>query len=165
MPNPPALEYAFTLHVDLAPALDYGSSAVGHRRFIPITGGTVTGPKLQGTIVPHSGGDWNAVRADEVVHVYARYSIRLADGTLVGITNEGYGRASAATMKSVFEDEDPTAASMTNGGREWYTRTLPKFEVGEDRAEYRWLTATVFLGVLKPPTRQGYVEIDVFEVL
>ncbi|PYI29884.1 hypothetical protein BP00DRAFT_447982 [Aspergillus indologenus CBS 114.80] len=122
-------------------------------------------PKLQRTIVPHSVGDWNVVRVDGVVLVYARYSIRLADGTLVGITNEGYGRASAATMKSVFEDEDPAATSMTNGGQEWYTRTLPKFEVGEDRAEYRWLTATVFLGVLKPPTRQGYVEIDVFEVL
>ncbi|KAL4737921.1 hypothetical protein BDV11DRAFT_206388 [Aspergillus similis] len=152
MSFPPQLEYAFTLQVDLAPALDFGTTFSGDRRFIPISGGVVTGPRLRGRIVPNTGGDWNAVRPDGVVHVYARYTIEADDGTMIGITNEGYGRASRDTMKSVFEADDPSVASLANGGRDWYTRTSPRFEVAADRD-------------LKPPTRPEYVEIDVYEVL
>jgi hypothetical protein len=104
----PQLEYVFTLHVDLDPPLDYGPTSTGYKRFIPISGGKITGPKLQGTILAHTGGDWNAVRDDGVVHLYARYTIQANDGTIHGICNEGYGRASAETMKTVFEDVDPS---------------------------------------------------------
>ena len=64
-----------------------------------------------------------------------------------------------------FVDKDPTQASMANDGQDWYTRTIPKFEVSSERDEYKWLVSAVFVGVLNPPTRQGHVEIDVFEVL
>ncbi|KAJ5753291.1 hypothetical protein N7520_010208 [Penicillium odoratum] len=165
MPVPPELEYSFTLHVDLAHPLDFGSTVCGDRRFIPITGGNVSGPKLNGTIIPNSGGDWNAVRSDEVVHLYARYSIQADDGTMIGIINEGYGRASQKAMKTVFEDENPSSASMTNGGKDWYTRTNPKFELSTDNKKFQWLVSSLFLGDLKPPIRPGYVEIDVYEVL
>ncbi|KAF7128502.1 hypothetical protein CNMCM5793_003290 [Aspergillus hiratsukae] len=57
--------------------------------------------------------------------------------SLIGLTNEGYGRASAATMQSGFKDEDPTAVFMTNGGQDWYKRTVPKFEVSAEREEYK----------------------------
>lgn len=87
------------------------------------------GPKLNGKILANSGGDWNAVRPDGVIHVYVRYTIQADDGTIIGITNEGYGRASQDTMKSVFEADDLAIASMSNGGREWYTKTSPRFEV------------------------------------
>ncbi|KAJ5605338.1 hypothetical protein N7510_010492 [Penicillium lagena] len=56
--------------------LPYGSTATGGKRFIPITGGRVTGPKLEGTIVANTGGNWNCVHVDEVVHLYARYTIQ-----------------------------------------------------------------------------------------
>jgi hypothetical protein len=42
----PTLQYAFTLKVDLAPPHEYGITNVGNKQYIPITGGTVTGPKL-----------------------------------------------------------------------------------------------------------------------
>jgi hypothetical protein len=53
----------------------------------------VTGPKFKGKILPNTGGDWKAVRVDGVVHLYAGYTLQAEDGTLVGICNEGYGRA------------------------------------------------------------------------
>ncbi|GAQ45921.1 hypothetical protein ABZX51_009520 [Aspergillus tubingensis] len=165
MLSPPNLQYAFTLHVELAPALHFGQTTCGDRRFIPITGGSVTGPKLNGKIVPYSGGDWNAVRSDDVVHVYARYSIQADDGTLIGIINEGYGRASPETMKSVFVDDDPSLVLTRNESTNWYTRTIPRFEVGVENKQHQWLERTVFLGDLKPPVKAGWVEIDVFEVL
>lgn len=80
----PRLAHVLTLHVDLAPPLDYGSTATGDKRFIPITGGRGTGPKFEGKILPNTGGDWNSVRADGVVHLYARYTIQAEDETVVG---------------------------------------------------------------------------------
>lgn len=165
MPVPPQLEYSFTLHVDLDHPLDIGSTVSGDKRFIPITGGSVSGPKLNGKIIPNSGGDWNTVRSDDVVHLYARYSIQADDGTMLGIINEGYGRASRTAMKSVFEDADPSSTSMANGGKDWYTRTNPRFELSTENKEFQWLVNSVFLGDLKPPTRPGHVEIDVYQVL
>ncbi|KAL2817977.1 hypothetical protein BDW59DRAFT_152301 [Aspergillus cavernicola] len=100
MPSLPNLQHVFTLHVDLAPALDPGTTFSGDRRFIPITGGHVAGPKLNGKIISNSSGNWNAVRLDGVVHLYAQYTIQADDGTLIGIINEGYGRASQETMKA-----------------------------------------------------------------
>jgi hypothetical protein len=53
----PHLEYDFTLHVDLEPPLDYGPTSAGYKRFIPISGGKITGQNLQGTILAHTGED------------------------------------------------------------------------------------------------------------
>ncbi|KAJ5701242.1 hypothetical protein N7488_008790 [Penicillium malachiteum] len=96
---------------------------------------------------------------------YARYSIRADDGTIIGICNEGYGRASQETMKVVFEDADPSKVSMANEGADWYTRTNPRFEVDFNNEKHGLLGRSVFLCNLKPPQRPGYVEIDVYEVL
>ena len=158
---PASIKYAFTLHVDLAPPIDYGATLAGDRRFIPIGGGQVKGPRLTGEILP-GGGDWNAVRADGVVHVLAKYSIKTDDGQLIYIHNEGYGRANQAEMKTVFGD-DPSSASMKNGGADWYTKTWPRFEVG--KGPHEWLTKSCFLGDLLPPERPNHVKIDVYEVL
>jgi hypothetical protein len=123
----PKLNYVFTLHVDLAPPQCFGRTSFGERRFIPITGGRFEGPKIKGKILP-GGGDWNAARSDGVVHVLAKYTIQVEDGTLINLTNEGYGRASQKTMDGVFGD-DPSKALIANGGTDWYTKTFPKFEV------------------------------------
>ncbi|KAJ5141032.1 hypothetical protein N7476_009219 [Penicillium atrosanguineum] len=139
MPVPPQLEYSFTLHVDLDHPLEIGSTVSGDRRFIPITDGSISGPKLNGKIIPNSGGDWNTVRSDDVVHLYARYSIQADDGTMIGIINEGYGRANQKAMKFVFEDADPSSTSMANGGKDWYTRTNPRFEVFHREQGYIYL--------------------------
>lgn len=91
------------------------------------------------------------MRDDGVVHLYARYTIQASDGTIIGICNEAYGRASLETMKTVFEDADPSKTSMTNGGADWYTRASPRFEVASTDDMYRWLTSSVSLADLKPP--------------
>lgn len=158
---PLTTEYVFTLHVDLALPIDYGSTFAGDRRFIPIVGGRVEGPRLSGYILP-GGGDWNAVRADGVVHVLAKYTIKTDDGISIYIHNEGYGRSSQAEMKDVFGD-DPATASMRNGGADWYTKTFPRFEVAD--GPHVWLTKSCFLGDLLPPDRPNHVKIAVYEVL
>jgi hypothetical protein len=155
----PGLEYAFTLHVDLLPPLSYGTSDEGDKRFIPISGGKVDGPKLQGTILP-GGGDWNTVHRNGVVDVWARYSIMTSDGTVIGITNAGRGRGSQSVMEGVF-DQGIDAGS--DGSVGWYTKTFPQFEVAP--GPHEWLNRTCFVGDLLVPTERGHVKIDVFEIL
>ncbi|KAF2219601.1 hypothetical protein BDZ85DRAFT_268714 [Elsinoe ampelina] len=155
----PKLEYVFTLNVDLAPPVDYGSTSTGDRRFIPITGGTFSGPKLSGRILP-GGGDWNNVRSDGVVHVYAKYSIQADDGTIISITNEGYGRSSQDEMKGVFASDYNGAPDASS---EWYTKTWPRFDV--EAGKHEWLGKSCFLGELLRPDRPGHVKIEVYEIL
>jgi hypothetical protein len=155
----PGLEYAFTLHVDLLPPVSYGTFDEGDKRFIPISGGKVDGPKLQGTILP-GGGDWNTVHRNGVVDVWARYSIMASDGTIIGITNAGRGRSSQSVMEGVFENGIDQGSDGSSG---WYTKTFPQFEVAP--GSYEWLAKTCFMGDLLLPTEKGHVKIDVFEVL
>ena len=61
--------------------------------FTPITGGTVSGPRLQGIVVPE-GGDW-AIERGGTTELDARYLLRADDGRLIDIVNRGYYRASA----------------------------------------------------------------------
>jgi hypothetical protein len=152
----PALEFAFTLEVDLSPAQDFGNTHCGHRRFIPITGGTAEGPKLKATILP-GGGDWNALRDDGVGHVFAKYTIQAEDGTLISVTNEGWIRK--------FENKSETDIDSHTESKkesEWYARTNPRFEVAD--GPHDWLNRTLFVGDLHRPTRPNHVTIDVYSV-
>ncbi|KAI5207277.1 hypothetical protein AUEXF2481DRAFT_91673 [Aureobasidium subglaciale EXF-2481] len=158
---PLSLEYVFTLHVELAPPLDFGSTHTGDRRFIPIVGGRVEGPRLTGEILS-GGGDWNSVRSDGVVHVLAKYAIMADDGSLINIHNEGYGRATQADMRIVFGN-DPASASLKKDGAEWYTKTFPRFEVAD--GPHVWLAKSCFLGDLLPPDRPNHVKVKVYEVI
>ncbi|MGH3321614.1 MAG: DUF3237 domain-containing protein [Streptosporangiaceae bacterium] len=76
-----AVEHAFTLDVDIAAPIEVGAVPTGFRRVIPITGGRVHGPKLNGTVLA-GGTDWNLIRTDGAIHVWARYEIRTDEGRL-----------------------------------------------------------------------------------
>lgn len=151
----PTLEYAFTLEVDLTPALDFGNTHCGHRRYVPVTGGTANGPKLKATILD-GGGDWNVLREDGMGHIYARYTLQAEDGALISVTNEGWIR--------MFEPK--TAGSTERVVSEWYAKTNPRFEV-ED-GPHSWLNRTMFVGELRqigaPDYVPDHVTIDVYAV-
>lgn len=148
------LEPTFTLQVDLAPPIEVGQTPAGVRRIIPITGGSFDGPLLKGEVLP-GGADWNLVRADGVVHLWARYTLKTSDGAIIMVTNEGWGTQDDATMQKIFSGE-----SMAAEG--WYCRTQPRFEADQNR--HQWLNESVFVGSLRPPSRADQVIVDVFRV-
>jgi hypothetical protein len=55
-PPPPQVEFAFEARVSLAPPVVLGETAMGRRQYIGITGGTLSGPKLTGQVLP---GGWD----------------------------------------------------------------------------------------------------------
>ena len=48
----PRLKKIYRLEATLGAPLDLGVLAQGHRRIVPQTGGTFTGPELNGTLLP-----------------------------------------------------------------------------------------------------------------
>jgi len=77
-----------TLNVKIGAQLQVGSVPVGIRLAIPITGGSVEGPILQGEVLP-GGFDYPYHRADGFSFVEARYLLELTDGTILHVTNKG----------------------------------------------------------------------------
>lgn len=139
----------FTLHVDLAEPIEVGQVPAGHRRIIPITGGTVDGPELSGTILP-GGADWNLAGTDGSVRLWARYDFRTDDGAIVGVINEAVHRPSAPA--------GPAAA----GPASWAIITRPVFEASAGAPA--WLNDGTFAGVLRPVSPVK-VTIEVFRLV
>ena len=53
-------EPIFRVHCEVADILDLGAAPFGHRRVVNLLGGTVTGAKLNGRILP-GGADWQII--------------------------------------------------------------------------------------------------------
>ncbi|MGB3771978.1 MAG: DUF3237 domain-containing protein [Rhodococcus sp. (in: high G+C Gram-positive bacteria)] len=137
----PGLEYRFTIRALVDPERVIGHIGAGSLLYIPITGGTVSGGGVDGTVLG-GGGDW-AVENDVDVFVEARYQFQTHDGTMVDVVNTGIGR---------FTDDEHTTVG--------YFATRPIFRVADERL--RHLTDRVYLGwAVSTPE---YTEIDIYEV-
>jgi hypothetical protein len=133
----PHLRFAFMVKVDVGPIQDLGVTSAGHRRVIDILGGTVSGPRLSGTILP-GGADWQVVRPGGAIDVEARYTIRADSGAHVYVRNWGVRVASPEILAALGRGETVPPAS-------YYFRTSPRFESSD--ASLRWLEERIFVGV------------------
>lgn len=147
---PPILTFVCRLRVDIGEVVDFGSQAQGQRRFVPITGGMVQGPYLNGRILA-GGGDWQTVRSDGVVELHAQYAIELTDGTRVEINDRGFRHFYSET-----ETLSPVAESVPSTG--YYFQTSARLNAAA--GAYEWLSRTVFVASAERHARQ--VAIDLF---
>jgi Protein of unknown function (DUF3237) len=148
----PTLEYAFTATVTLAPPVEQGSVDGGRKRFIAITGGTVEGPMLRGSVLP-GGGDWQTILPGGLTRVEAHYFLKADDGTVIEITNPGVRTASPEVTEHLAKGDvvDPSA---------YYFRTTPQFEVAPGKHDWLRRSAFVARGIRRPDR----VEIDFYVV-
>jgi len=148
----PTLDYAFTARITLAAPVEQGEVAGGRKRFIAITGGTVDGPMLKGTVLP-GGGDWQIIMPGGLTKVEARYFLKSADGTVIEITNPGVRVASPEVTEKLAKGEkvDPSA---------YYFRTTPRFDVKPGPQEWLARSAFVARGIRTPDS----VVIDFYVV-
>jgi hypothetical protein len=143
----------FTLVSPLGGIQMLGNTPYGERRIIDIMGGTVSGPKLNGKVLP-GGADWQIVRSDGVVHLTARYTIETDTGGVVLVNAEGYRHGSAEVMAALSRDETVDPAR-------YYFRTAMRFETSDKDAA--WLNRILAIGHGARANRQ--VTITVYEVL
>lgn len=142
MATAPHLEHVFDAAVQVAAPLAIGETGAGLRRIVDITGGTVSGPRLQGRIRP-GGADFQVIQADGRAVLEARYVIEAADGALVYVENTGIrtGPADALARLNRGEVVDPALI---------YFRATPRFETAAPGL--RWLMDHIFVatGVRHP---------------
>lgn len=129
MPPAPTLVPAFTITAELGEAIDVGETGRGGRRIISITGGTVEGDEISGTIRP-GAWDWQLDRADGCTELLADYFIVTDDGASINVRNTATG----------CPPEDVEAMTPLY--------TSPSFEPPLGR--YAWMGQAVFVGMLEP---------------
>ncbi len=116
----PRIEFAFEARVTLSPAIVLGETGIGHRQYIPITGGTVVGPKFKGEVIP-GGWDYQLRSGGGCSSLTADYFWRAEDGTVIHILNEGLGCAGAAPGNAERNILRPRFEAP-KGPHEWMTR-------------------------------------------
>jgi hypothetical protein len=141
----PKLEFIFQVRlyftrVQNIPEMPSGAG----RGAVYVDSGTVEGPRLNGTVVPNSGGDWALFRPDGVLATDARYMLCAHDGTLILLHNRGYlwGRTPDVMPRIrawIFEGGPPVDHA------EYYLRAFPTFEV--QSGPYDWLMRHVVIGI------------------
>ena len=147
------LRTLFRAEIALAAPQELGATPAGRRRVIPITGGSFSGERLSGRVLP-GGADWQLVRADGVADLDARYTLETGDGALIYVRNKGYRHGPDDVMKRLAAGEavDPS---------HYYMRTTPWFETGD--ARYAWLNRIVCVGT--GSREKAAVRLEFFEVL
>ena len=104
LPPPPALLPMTHIDCEVGALVTLGAGPYGERRYVPLAGGTVRGPELNGALV-EGGVDWQINRADGVLDIAAHYVIRADDGALIEVQSNGMRHGPAAVMQRLARGE------------------------------------------------------------
>jgi hypothetical protein len=134
---PPQLEHVCDLAVTIAAPVEVGHTPAGLRRMIPITGGTVTGPRLNGKVLS-GGADFQLILGGGTqAHLDARYVIELDDGSRVFVQNTALRVASLKNSQRIMNGQPVNPEEI-------YFRCQPKLEA--TTPAWAWLSESQFIG-------------------
>lgn len=133
----PKLEFVFKIDLEFELRTQTGPIGTGgHRGMVTVRGGKIEGPRLNGRVIPGSGGDWAHFRPDDVIDIDARYMLEASDGTLIYFRNTGYIHGQPKEMGLVLTRRfDPST---------YYFRTRPIIEA--PRGPHEWLSRHMIIG-------------------
>ena len=151
-------KYVFTITARIGKVTSAGEIGTGVRRIIPITGGEVKGPGLDGAGIWGSvcafGADFQIIRPNELIELEAKYAFETEDGATVYVENRGIRFGPVDLLQKLKRGEPVDPALI-------YFRTTPRFETGHDK--YRWLMQHLF--VASAARHADRVVVDVHVVL
>ena len=130
------VEYLFTMRADTSGFSLIPDGPSGTRLLVTVTGGTVSGPRVNGTL-RSGGGDWVTMRSDGTGQLDVRVTIETDDGAFILMTYSGIL------------------------GADMVARSAPLFQASHEN--YRWLN-NVQAVAIGHPTRSD-VTYDVYAVL
>ena len=141
----PKLEFVFEIKLKFAKYETIAAMPSGAGRgFVYIESGVISGPYLNGKVLPYSGGDWAMFRPDDVISTDARYMLEAEDGTRILMYNRGFlWGHQPDTLKRIqdwmFRDGPEVPFD------EFYLRAAPSFET--EKGPHDWLMRHVFIGL------------------
>jgi hypothetical protein len=134
----PRLTRVYRLEATLGQPLDLGERLQGHRRIVPLTGGTFSGPELHGTLLPGASADWQTVLPDGTALGDIRYTLQTDVGGLLYVQSRGVRHGSAEVLARLGRGEDVDASEYT-------FRTSTQIETAAPDLD--WLNKGVFVSV------------------
>jgi muconolactone delta-isomerase len=134
----PRLTQVYRLEATVAQPLDLGDIAQGHRRIVPLTGGTFTGPEINGKLLPGASADWQIVLPDGTTLGDIRYTLETDGGDLLYVQSRGVRHGSAEVLARLGRGEDVDPSEYT-------FRTTTQIETAAPDLD--WLNKGVFISV------------------
>lgn len=152
LPPPPALLPMTQVHCQVGSLVSLGAGPHGERRYVPLGGGTVQGPELNGTLVA-GGVDWQINRADGVLEIAAHYVIRADDGALIEVRSDGLRHGPPDVMAQLARgDTVPPGA--------YYFRTVVRFTTGAPQ----WQHLNKLLALAVGQREASVVKLDFYRL-
>jgi hypothetical protein len=137
IPYPTAGVPVFTATLRLGAVHDVGDTPLGHRRVLDVTGGTLSGERVQGTILT-GGREYELALTSGTVEIEELHMVRFADNSVAYLRTCG----------------------VTVGGE---TVIVPDFEVADSSAS-AWLNTGTFAGLRTLDTASNTVRLSVYDV-
>ncbi len=134
----PRLRKIYRLEATLGAPLDLGEVAQGHRRIVPLSGGTFSGSEISGTLLAGASADWQIVLPDGTSFGDIRYTLQTDGGDLLYVRSRGVRHGSAEVLARLGRGEDVDAGEYT-------FRTSTQIETAAP--ELDWLNKGVFVSV------------------
>lgn len=152
LPPPPPLLPMTQVVCEVSDLVSLGWARHGERRYVPLRGGTVSGPELNGSIV-EGGVDWQVLRADGVLEIAAHYVIRADDGGLIEVQSDGLRHGPAEVMQRLARGE---AVARD----EYFFRTLVRFTTGAPA----WLHLNRVMALAVGQREASRVKLDFYRI-
>jgi hypothetical protein len=134
----PRLTLVYRLEASLGEPLDLGEVAQGHRRIVSLTGGTFTGPELNGKLLGGASADWQILLADGTALGDIRYTLQTDGGDLLYVQSRSIRHGSPEVLARLARGEDVDAGEYT-------FRTSTQIETAAPQLD--WLNKGVFISV------------------
>lgn len=134
----PRLTRVYRLEAALGEPLDAGDVSQGHRRIVPMIGGSFTGPELNGKLLPGVSADWQIVLRDDTTLGDIRYTLQTDDGALLYVQSRGVRHGSAEVLARLGRGDDVDPSEYT-------FRTSTQIETAS--RDLDWLNKGVFISV------------------
>ncbi len=134
----PSLTPVYRLEATLGEPVDLGDTAHGHRRIVPLSGGTFTGPTISGKLLPGASADWQTLLPDGTALGDIRYTLQTEGGDVLYAQSRGVRHGSAEVLARLGRGEDVDASEYT-------FRTSTQIETAA--AKLDWLNKGVFVSV------------------
>ena len=148
-----SLDYLLSYNATLDPPEIIGPTPDGLRLNIYITGGEVSGPKIQGKILP-VGGDWFTLRPDGIGVLDVRATMKTDDGALIYVSYHG--------ITDLGEDAYDKFLKGETTPQERYVRCNPKLSTAHPN--YIWLNRLFCLGIGKLSADLSEIIYDMYAV-
>jgi hypothetical protein len=134
----PRLSLLYRLEATVGDPQDVGQVSAGHRRIVPLTGGTFSGPELRGTLLPTPSADWQIILPDGTALGDVRYTLKTDSGDLLYVQSRGVRHGPPEVIERLGRGEDVDASDYT-------FRTSTTIETAAD--SLGWLNKGIFISV------------------